>query len=548
MSEKDPSLTDPDVIREQVQDAVAKEASHRPVDVEPSEIPTDDTEIAPDFAPGITVTDVEDAFRWKNVGDGGLAVKLLRGKICFDAIAEKPYRFNCTHWLRDKNSNWRKALFQVADLYAIRSRHYVEEVRRAEERYEGAGKDEKPFLGIELKRAQKISEAWIKRVNACRDMSYVRKIWESSLSGDGSLAISGDEWNQHPTLLPCKNVVVDLETGKLLKPDPFQYFNRAAAFHFHSLHDDAPFFMETISKALMRNEKLIDYFDHMVGFAATGMQTKDFFLAYGPKGDNAKSVVFEWLRKALGDFAGTIKVESLLEERFMRSADGPSPSMLKLRGLRLAVTSEADKKHQFNMGKIKALTSGGDRLEARGINAVDIVEFNPEMSLVLHSNFLPSATGSDEAFFKRVKVLPFRAKFISQSDGPEDPEIRHGQAGPSRHGLRLRRGRRRLGRRVDPRDRRHGLHGRRQDAFRQDRDPGRGGRGRARGRGRDLDRAHGDRPAPRRGLRSRHGGRRDRPAAFLRHLPGLRRRGRGFPRVLAGRRGRPDRVRRLPWQ
>ena len=96
--------------------------------------------------------------------------------------------------------------------------------------------------------------------------------------------------------------------------------------------------------------------------------------------------------------------------------------MLKLRGLRMAVTSEADKKHQFDMGKIKALTSGGDRLEARGINAVDIVEFNPELTLVLHSNFLPSATGSDEAFFKRVKVLPFRAMFIAPKDGPEDVE------------------------------------------------------------------------------------------------------------------------------
>ena len=312
MSEKKDSLTDPDAIREQVQEAVAKETSHRPVDVEPSEIPPDDTEIAPDFFPGITVSDVEDAFRWKNVGDGALAIKLLKGKICFDAIAEKPYRYNHTHWLRDKNSNWRKALFQVADLYAIRSRHYTEQAKHAEELYQTtvleemqhaeefdektASKEEKQAeklrerafkvkergLAREVKRSQKIADAWTGRVNSCRDMAYLRKVWDAALSGDGSLAISGDEWNKYPTLLPCKNVVVDLETGKHLKSDPFQYFNRATDFPFHSLHDEAPFWMETLSKALMRNEALIDYFDHMVGFAATGMQTKDFFLAYGP--------------------------------------------------------------------------------------------------------------------------------------------------------------------------------------------------------------------------------------------------------------------------
>jgi len=418
MGDKDPSLTDPAAIREQVRAAVSVEASYRPVDPEPSDVAPDETEIAP----GITVSDVEDAFRWKNVGDAAIAIKLLRGKICYDAVADKPYRFNCTHWLRDKNANWRKALFGVADIYAIRARHYLEQAKTVEEECNAAPKDEQKSLKPLVKKAQKIAEAWIKRVNSCRDTTYVRKIWEAATSGDGSLSISGDEWNQRLTLLPCKNCVVDLEKGKPIDTDPFQYFNKAAIAPFVDLHAEAPFFMDTISKALCRDKQLIDYFDYMVGFAATGLQTKDFFCAYGPKGDNAKSVVFEWLRKVLGDFAGTIKVETILDEKFMRSADGPSPSMLKLRGLRMAVTSEADKKHQFAMAKIKSICSGGDRLEARGINAVDIIEFNPELTLIMHSNHIPKASGNDDAFYKRIKVIPFRAKFIAEKDGPEDPE------------------------------------------------------------------------------------------------------------------------------
>ena len=404
MTADDLSLSDPASIRERVLAAAAEEAAMRPFDPEPDEGPPDTTEIFD----GVTVDDVEKCFRYNQVGDGILAMKLMRGKFCFDNVDQRPYRFNCTHWFRDKNCDWRKALFGVADLYAMREAHHRAIAREA---------DPSDHDG---KKAIKRAEAWAKRVNACRDVTRIRKIWEVATSGAGSLGISGDQWNKHPTLLPALNTVVDLETGKAIKPDPTQYFNKAATAPFLGLQTEAKFWVETIHKALGGQDDLIDYFEYMVGFAATGIQTKDFFCAYGPGGDNGKSVIFEWLMKILGEFAGSIKVEMLLEEKFMRSADGPSPAMLKLRGLRMAVTSEAEAKHRFAMGKIKSICSGGDRMEARGINAADIVEFVPELTLILHSNDLPKAAGNDEAFYRRLKLILFGSKFINPALGPED--------------------------------------------------------------------------------------------------------------------------------
>jgi len=400
MIERDPSLTDPEAIKSSVQTVVAEEEARRPVEANPADVVDDPTELAP----GITVTDVELAFRSGEVGDSALAIKLMHGKFVYDHVLEKPFRFNCTHWFRDKNCSWRKALFDVADLYAQRAQYYWDIANRTGE------KDD-------LKKA----EAWSKRVNSCRKVSKILDIWKGSTSGDGSLGISGDEWNKNPTLLPCVNVVIDLETGKPIPPDPKQYFNMAATVPFKGLHEEAPLWMDTIQKALCYNPELIDYFEYMVGFAATGIQTKDFFCIYGPKGNNAKSVLFEWILKILGDFAVTIKVEMLLEESFMRSADGPSPALLKIRGRRMACTSEASDKHRFNVAKIKGLCSGGDRMEARGINASDIVEFIPECTLILHSNALPKAGGNDEAFYRRLKVIGFHAIFIKPNEGPEDP-------------------------------------------------------------------------------------------------------------------------------
>ena len=91
MSANDPSFSDPAAIREQVRGAVAEEAAHRPVDPEVSADPPDLTEIAP----GITVADVEDAFRWNQVGDGFLAIKLMRGRFCYDNVQERPRPRGC---------------------------------------------------------------------------------------------------------------------------------------------------------------------------------------------------------------------------------------------------------------------------------------------------------------------------------------------------------------------------------------------------------------------------------------------------------------------
>lgn len=356
--------------------------------------------------------EIEAAYHQNQYGDADLAIKLFRGKYVHDNTTDETYRFNCTHFYKARNRELVHDMRQVSDLYAGRGLHYA----KAAKELDDSGNKE------EGKRLKKLSENYNGRAWSLRDYPRVNKVIKLATSGPDSLGISGDEWNRHTTLLPCANCVIDLETGKKIKASPDQFFNKASPIEYRGLLEEAELWDQILARALRHQEDLIEYFGYFAGSAATGIQTKDFFCAYGPGGNNGKSLIFDWMAAVLGDFSGTIRVESLLEEKQIRASSGASPDVLEFRGLRLAVTSEAQRNHRFSLANIKRYTAGGDRLKARGLYSKESVEFDQTHTLLLHSNFLPKAEGNDNAFYDRLKVLPFKAKFIRPDEGPERPD------------------------------------------------------------------------------------------------------------------------------
>lgn len=389
-------------IKAEMAAAEEKEANKygKPMD-DPNPLPI----VEPDYK------EIKAAFKRNEYGDADLAVRLMKNRFCFDNTAQKAYYYNCTHWIKDTNNNFLKEMEKISDLYEKQQSYYWGKLQEAVENK----------ALTEAKRYEKIHDAYASRVKGLRGIERVKRVWKLARSGPNSLGIEGKEWNRNPLLLPCKNCVIDLETGKQLKGSPEQYFNRSSPIEYHGLNAEAPEWDDLMEKVLCRDEALIDYFGHFTGLSATGLQTKDFFCAYGPEADNGKSVLFSIIQKVLGDFAGTLPVEVLLEEKFSRNPDAPSHTRLKMFGMRLATTEEAQTNSFFSLNKIKSFTSGGDLIEARGIQAKESVEFEQTQTLVLHTNFLPKARGMDNGFYNRLKVLPFRARFIPAHDGPEDP-------------------------------------------------------------------------------------------------------------------------------
>lgn len=370
----------------------------------------------PEAPEPFTFPEIVQAFADNEEGDARLAIKLLEGRFCLDNLEGRPYRMNCTHWAPDTNREHQQALRTIAAHY----RRVAEFYRvKAAERFKQNLDPKDP----EYKRFNTLAGAYAKRASAIKSDRRTGSVWRVATAGAGTLGMDGEAWNSRPTLLPCGNCVVDLETGKAYDAEPAHrlLFNLASPVEYHGLSAEAPFWLENVGKIFCRDRDLKEYYGLLAGFAATGIQTKDAFVLYGPGGNNGKSLLTDWMSSVLGGFAGTIPVELLLEEKFLKAVDGPSATLVRLRGLRLAVFSEAQASHRFSMAAVKRYTAGGDRISARSPYATQPIEFPQTHTLLGHTNFIPQAIGNDPAFYDRLRLLFCGARFIAPDEGPEEP-------------------------------------------------------------------------------------------------------------------------------
>jgi putative DNA primase/helicase len=373
----------------------------------------------PDRGVQLSDEEVERAF-WRNQkGDAELFVKLATGKFIYDKRHVEDagkgtwYEFTGNYWEQDVNGNVETYVDKVAERYS-----QLGYKREADAKAAQTGGDKE-----EANRLKGMAKKFRDRAFSLRSMARIKNVLRLAHSGTQSLSMN-EEWDNHPTLFPVANGVVDLETGKLIKGRPDQYMRNHSDVEYHGLNVPAPTWDDLEQKVFCANEPLIDYFRRsIVGTCALGYSYKDLYIAYGPGGDNGKSVLFDTITGVLGGFATTFPVETLLDSGQVKNAGSASPEMLKFYGKRFAGTSEAEQKHRFSMGKVKQICSGGDRVAARELYAKKDIEFRITHTTIVHTNFLPKAAGNDKAFYRRAKILRFGAQFVSPGGStPIDPE------------------------------------------------------------------------------------------------------------------------------
>jgi putative DNA primase/helicase len=151
---------------------------------------------------------------------------------------------------------------------------------------------------------------------------------------------------------------------------------------------------------VQRAERLLRALQKLVGYTLTGdVREKLIVLIYGPK-DCGKSTFLMLWRALLGPHA-TILSPSTFSQRSRDNAT--EENIASLHGARLAITSEWQRGEQINEARLKALTSG---VVGARISVVPKYQkkwdFEETHKLWIDSNFLPKASGSDDAFWARV--------------------------------------------------------------------------------------------------------------------------------------------------
>jgi putative DNA primase/helicase len=223
-------------------------------------------------------------------------------------------------------------------------------------------------------------------------------------------AVTVDQLDADPWLLNTPGGVLNLRDASLRPATPADLLTKITAA---APAPDAPIFRRTLERAVPDPE-VRDYLQRVIGYLLTGVIREHVLVLVYGAGANGKSVLWNAIRHALGDYAITLGSEVLMESHNERHPT----EIAVLRGARMALCSEVDSGRRWNESRIKRLT-GGDPITARLI-ARDPFEFNPTHKIVLLANSKPGIARVDDAIRRRVHLVEFG---VTVPENERDPEL-----------------------------------------------------------------------------------------------------------------------------
>lgn len=232
-------------------------------------------------------------------------------------------------------------------------------------------------------------------------------------AAEEGIAILHDRLDANPWQLTVENGAIDLRTGKLQPHRRDDLATNLVAIA-HDPQATCPRWLRFLERVFGAASELIEFVQRAVGYSLTGETGEQcLFFLYGT-GANGKTTFLEILRSLLGEYATQADFATFLE----RQHEGPRNDVAALRGARVVTASEVGEGKRLNESLIKTLT-GSDTVSARFLYS-ESFEFRPAFKLWLAANHKPVVRGTDDAIWRRVRLVPFT---IQIPEAERDPDL-----------------------------------------------------------------------------------------------------------------------------
>jgi putative DNA primase/helicase len=291
-------------------------------------------------------------------------------------------------WMTYLNGVWATDVKDAGEWYAQAM------IRRLEDT-EAESYDDTPGAspdGTELPSPRSDFLEWVGKNQTRKAVSAAARL----ATGVPLMRMSQSSFDAEPLLLNCKNGVVDLTTGELLRHSPEQRMTLQAAASY--LGEDAPMW-DAFLRRVQPDPAMRAYLQRVAGYCATGLTTEQVFFLWTGTGANGKSVAQNVMAHVLGTYAQTMPVDTLMAS----SVDGRIPNdVARMTGKRFLVASETKAGKALDEQRLKQLT-GGDTVSARYMRA-EWFEFRPVGKIQLTTNHLPRMS-DDSATWRRIHLI-----------------------------------------------------------------------------------------------------------------------------------------------
>jgi putative DNA primase/helicase len=223
-------------------------------------------------------------------------------------------------------------------------------------------------------------------------------------SSEPELAMHDEQWDNAPDLLNLINGTLDLQTRQLHQHARKDYITKLAPVSYDPTAD-CPRWRKFLLDIMDNDVSKVAYLQEAVGYALTGFTKEQcFFICWG-QGANGKGTFLHTIRRLLGDYAQQADFNSFVAT----ATSGPRNDLAAMRGARFVVASEARSDRAFDTQVLK-LATGEDPIRARFLYQ-EAFEYAPKFKLFLNANHRPTVPEQTEAFWRRVRLIPFTVTF-----------------------------------------------------------------------------------------------------------------------------------------
>ena len=274
--------------------------------------------------------------------------------------------------------------------------------------------------------AQKAIESVNEKKTLLQELAYFNKIADKLMDINFKKKIIEEAKNifyddmflqrldENPNLIGFENGVYDL-SQKIFRPGhPDDHISFSTNVHYMKWNDKNPYapHINDFFEKILPNKNVRDYFLSRLSTCVSGENREEKFYFCTGSGSNGKSLCFQLVSEALGDYYISCPVTIITRKRGSSSA--ASPELARMKGPRIGVYQEPGNDEELNIGIFKEL-SGNDKFMTRGLYQ-EPIEVKPQLKSFMTMNEKPLITSDDGGTWRRLRVIDFNSKFVENPD------------------------------------------------------------------------------------------------------------------------------------
>jgi P4 family phage/plasmid primase-like protien len=358
--------------------------------------------------------DFENNLKKNSVNNTFMIAKALHTKyfdrfVCADIKQNIWYHFTSHRWNKCVNGGKLITLMssEFANYYIAMGGEYSKQA------IDASGSDKKTFLDQSI-HFNKIAENLM-------DINFKEKVMKEAkyIFHDDQFLNRLDE-NHH--LIGFENGVYDLKLKKFRAGQPDDHISMSTKQQYVKWNDNNPYakYIKNFFEQVMPIEAVRKYLLTRLSTCLSGENRDEIFIFCIGSGSNGKSLTFQLVSEALGDYYISCPITIITRKR--NSSNAASPELARMKGVRCGVYQEPGTDEEINVGIFKEL-SGNDRFMVRGLYS-EPIEIRPQLKQFMTTNELPEIKSIDGGTWRRIRVIDFMSKFVENPDPNNEYEFK----------------------------------------------------------------------------------------------------------------------------